>query len=95
MLTKNDLSAINKIVQDVVTKAVAPLDTKITKLDVKLTGQLSQLNTKITKDVDKLEKAITKEHKIGGEILQVAQVENRETVLRVERIEHHLGFAQI
>mgnify|MGYP001572234834 CR=1 FL=1 len=58
MLTKNDLSAINKIVQDVVTKAVAPLDTKITKLDVKMSSQFPELKNKTTKDTERLEKAI-------------------------------------
>lgn len=77
MLTKNDLSAINNIVQNVVTKAVASL---VTKEEAKKTEM-------------RLMKAIEKEHKIGGDILQICEVEDRKIRNRVVKIENHLGFA--
>ncbi len=91
MLTKNDLSAITKIVQN----AVAPLDTKITKLDVKISGQFAELKTKTTKDVEKLEKAIKTEHRIGNEDFGHLENEDRKILTRVVKIEHHLGFASV
>jgi len=129
MLTPNDLSAITKVVQGVVTDAVVPLatkeelktlatreeikvlatkedlkslatkadlaklDTKITNLDVKMSGQFAQLKDKTTKDTKKLEKAIKKEHRIGNDDFAHLENEDRKVLIRVEKIEHHLGFA--
>ncbi len=84
MLTKNDI----KIIKDIVSEAVVPL---AKKSDVD--KQLAEQKLTTQKGFTKLEKAIKKEHKIGGQILQLLEVEDRKIKLRVEKIEHHLGFA--
>lgn len=98
MLTKDDLLAIKKIIQEAVeplaTKIeLAKLDTKITKLDVKITGQFAQLSTQTAKDVERLEKAIKTEYKRGNEDFGYLESEDRKISVRVARIERHLNFA--
>ncbi len=86
MLTNDDIKAIEVIVNKVVSNAVTPLVTKneaknfATKDDLKETEE-------------RLMKAIKKEHKIGGDILQICEVEDRKIRNRVVKIENHLGFA--
>lgn len=71
---------------------LAKLDTKITRLDVKMSGQFSELKDKTTKDAKKLERAIKTEHRIGNNDFGHLEKEDRKIVVRVDRIEHHLGF---
>ncbi len=104
MLNKGDVKIIKNIVSGAIGVAVAPLatkddiaklDTKITKLDVKMSGQFANLRAKTTKDTNKLEKAIKKEHKIGNIDFGYLEKEDRKILVRVEKIEHHLGFAPV
>ncbi len=88
MLTNDDVKVIKEIVNEVIKKAVAPLVTKDEAKKIATKDDLQQTEKRLTK-------AIKKEHKIGGEILHVAQDENRKISIRVERIEHHLGFAPV
>lgn len=89
--TKDDLRATQKDIL-AVRADIAKLDTKVTKFEVKVSGGFEDLRSKTTKDVRRLEKAIAKEHRTGGEILQICEVEDRKIRQRVGRIEGHLGF---
>lgn len=91
MLTADDI----KIIKTIVTEAVAPLDTKLTKLDVKMSSQFAQLNEKTTKDTERLERAIKTEYKRGNEDFGHLKNEDRKISLRVAKIEDHLGFATV
>lgn len=90
MLTNNDVRLIRNIVKeeitDAVTSAVAPL---VTKEEAKRFATKDDLKT----TEKRLMRAIKREHKVGGEILQICEVEDRKIIQRVEKIEHHLGFA--
>lgn len=72
---------------------VSSLDTKITKLDVNMNKQFSELKNKTTKDVKKLEAAIKTQRKINNDDFGHLEKEDRKTLVRVEKIERHLGFA--
>lgn len=107
MLTTGDIKVIKNIISEAVaplatkdelktlaTKVdLAKLDTKITKLDVKMSGEFADLKNKTTKDMERLERAIKTEHKIGNVDFGYLEDEDRKIKVRVERIEHHIGFA--
>lgn len=87
-------SAITSAVAPLATKTdLAKLDTKVTKLDVKISGQFAELKSKMTKDSKKLERCLKTERKLRNEDFGHLEKEDRKISLRVEKIEHHLGFA--
>lgn len=98
MLTQDDIKAIKDIVNGAVgplaTKTgLASLDTKLTRFEVNMTRQFTDLKNKTTKDTDRLERAIKTRRKVNNEDFGHLEKEDRKIVIRVEKIERHIGFA--
>ncbi len=99
MLTNDDVKIIRGLVKeevtDAITKAVAPLATQDQLKSLVTKDEAKSFATKddLKKTEERLIRAIKQEHKVGGEILQICEVEDRKIKVRVEKIEHHLGFA--
>ena len=99
MLTKTDLSQIRKVVREEVENEVKAAKDEL-QADISMARMRVQNDIGELKDRTKnLEIKMTKMHReLKEEIKLVSHVldkENMKTLKRVEKIEHHLGFAPL